>query len=160
MNNAIFMYDLPKNEPILGYLPCSLERKELEKEIQRLSSEVIEIPLIIGGKEIYTGNLGEVVMPHKHSHVLATYHKAGEKEVKMAIDAALEAHSYWTNVSWVERMSVTLKIAELISKKYRALLNANGVCPFCGLMPIIFQKFTIISLFPKAVVLTDWNTGH
>lgn len=124
MNNAIFMYDLPKNEPILGYLPCSLERKELEKEIQRLSSEVIEIPLIIGGKEIYTGNLGEVVMPHNHSHVLATYHKAGEKEVKMAIDAALEAHSYWTNVSWVERMSVTLKIAELISKKYRALLNA------------------------------------
>ena len=124
MNNAIFMYDLPKNEPILGYLPCSLERKELEKEIQRLSSEVIEIPLIIGGKEIYTGNLGEVVMPHNHSHVLATYHKAGEKEVKMAIDAALEAHSYWTNVSWVERLSVTLKIAELISIKYRALLNA------------------------------------
>lgn len=125
MNNAIFKYDLPKNEPILGYLPGSPERKELEKEIQRLSNEVIDIPLIIGGKEIRTGNLGKVVMPHNHSHVLATYHKAGDEEVKMAINAALKAHEYWANVSWVERLSINVKIAELISKKYRGLINAS-----------------------------------
>ena len=119
MNNAIFKYDLPKNEPILGYLPGSPERKELEKEIQRLSNEVIDIPLIIGGKEIRTGNLGKVVMPHNHSHVLATYHKAGDEEVKMAINAALKAHEYWANVSWVERLSINVKIAVLLSKKYR-----------------------------------------
>ncbi len=124
MNNAIFKYDLPKNEPVLSYLPCSPEREALEKEIKRLSTGVMDIPLIIGGKEVRTGKLGNVVMPHNHSHVLAQYHIAGEEETQMAIEAALNAHEYWSQVSWVERLSITLKVAELISKKYRATLNA------------------------------------
>jgi len=127
MNNAIFNFERPKNEPILGYLPCSPERVALEKEIKKLSSEVMDIPLIIGGKEVRTGNTSKVVMPHNHGHVLATYHLAGEEETKMAIEAALQAHHYWSNVSWVERMSITLKVAELISKKYRALINAATI---------------------------------
>jgi len=124
MNNAIFKFERPTNEPILSYEPCSKERVALEKEIKNLSESVMDIPLIIGGKEIRTGVTGKVVMPHNHSHVLATYHMAGEKEVQMAIDAALEAHKTWSNVSWVERLSITLKAAELISKKYRGLVNA------------------------------------
>ncbi|QKG80430.1 L-glutamate gamma-semialdehyde dehydrogenase [Tenuifilum thalassicum] len=124
MNNAIFKYDLPKNEPILSYLPCSPEREALENEIKRLSSEVMEIPLIIGGKEVRTGKKGKVVMPHNHGHVLAEYHMAGPEETQLAIEAALKAHEYWSQVSWVERLSITLKVAELISKKYRATLNA------------------------------------
>jgi len=125
MNNSIFNFKEPKNEPILGYNKGSLERIELEKELVRQSNIEIEIPLIIGGKEIKTGNIGTVVMPHNHKHILAKYHKAGEKEIKMAIDAALEARTEWANMSWIERASIMIKAAELITKKYRAKVNAS-----------------------------------
>ncbi len=124
MNNAIFQYGLPGNEPVRSYVPGSRDRRQLVAELEGLSNSVMDIPLIIGGKEVRTGNTGKVVMPHKHSHVLATYHMAGEEEVKLAIGAALDAHRAWSTVSWVERVSVTLKIAELIAGKYRHLLNA------------------------------------
>jgi len=124
MNNAIFNFELPKNELVKTYVPGSSDRKALNEALDKLSSEIIEIPLIIDGKEIKTGNTGNVTMPHNHNHILATYHKAGENEIKKAIDAAIEAHKKWESTSWVERLSITLKIAELISKKYRFLLNA------------------------------------
>lgn len=124
MNNAIFKMERPKNEPVLSYAPGSAERAALEKELKRLSSTQIEIPLIIGGKEIRTGDTGKVVMPHKHSHVLATFHNAGAKEVNMAIEAALEGKKVWESLSWIDRASITLKIAELIATKYRATINA------------------------------------
>lgn len=124
MNNAIFNFDCPKNEPILDYKPCSTERIKLQKELENLSKTVTEIPLIIGGKEVKTGVTGNVVMPHNHSKVLAKYHMAGEKEVNKAIDAALAAHHQWEQTSWIDRVSIALKIAELISTKYRALINA------------------------------------
>ncbi len=124
MNNAVYRFSEPINEPILGYLPESEERKKLEKELEKQSSEQIEIPLIIGGKEIRTGKIGKVVMPHNHSHVLATYHMATENEVKLAIDEALKAKENWMNLSWIDRASIMNKAAELISKKYRFVINA------------------------------------
>ena len=124
MNNAIYSFKEPANEPLLSYLPGSKERLLLEKELERQSNLVVDIPLIIGGKEIRTGNTDKVVMPHNHKHVLATYHKAGEKEVRMAIDAALEAKKAWLEISWIERASIMYKAAELISKKYRYTMNA------------------------------------
>ena len=124
MNNAIFSFPNPGNEPIKGYAPGSVERKELQAKLAEMKSQEIEIPLIIGGKEIKTGNLGKVVMPSDHGHVLATYHKAGPKEVNMAIDAALEAHKKWSEMPWVERASITLKAAELLATKYRSTINA------------------------------------
>jgi 1-pyrroline-5-carboxylate dehydrogenase len=124
MNNAVFIFDYPVNEPVRSYAPGSQDRKNLQSELDRLSSSMIEIPLIIGGKEIYTNDTDTVTMPHDHGHMLARYHKAGEKEVKMAIDAALKAHREWESFSWFERASVTLKAAELLSKKYRMLINA------------------------------------
>lgn len=124
MNNAIFQFDYPENEPVKSYSPGTRERKVLTEELDRLTNEVTEIPLIIGGKEIFTGNTDVAVMPHNHQHKLAVYHKAGEKEVKMAIEAAIKAHRDWAEISWVERLSISLKIAELISKKYRGLINA------------------------------------
>ncbi|MDR2292620.1 MAG: L-glutamate gamma-semialdehyde dehydrogenase [Prevotellaceae bacterium] len=124
MNNSIFKFERPQNEPIYGYLPQSDERKKLKEELKRQSSTTIEIPLIIGGKEVKTGNLGKIVMPHDHSHVLATYHKASKETVEMAINAAVEARKTWSNLPWTERAAVSLKIAELISKKYRYLLSA------------------------------------
>ncbi len=123
-NNAIINYPLPQNEPVKSYLKGSPERIALDAELERQSSTVIEIPLIIGGKEVRTGDMGEVVMPHDHGHVLARYHKAGEKEVRMAIDAAMAAHKEWARTSWHTRAAILLRIAELLSGKYRAVLNA------------------------------------
>lgn len=124
MNSSIFKFERPKNEPVLSYAPNSPERNELNAELERMASQQIEIPLIIGGKEVKTGNTGKVVMPHDHKHVLATYHMAGEKEVQMAIEAAIEARAKWEKMPWIERASIALRIAELISKKYRAVMNA------------------------------------
>jgi 1-pyrroline-5-carboxylate dehydrogenase len=124
MNSSVFSFEKPKNEPVLSYAPNSPERRELVAELEKMSSQQIEIPLIIGGKEIRTGNTGKVVMPHDHNHVLATYHMAGEKEVKMAIEAAVEARKKWEKIPWIERASIALRVAELISKKYRAVMNA------------------------------------
>ncbi len=124
MNNAQFYYGRPNNEPIYPYTEDTPERKALEEELERQSNMEIEIPLIIGGKEVKTGNTGKVVMPHNHKKVLATYHEASEKEVKMAIEAANKAKKEWTEMSWVERVSIALKISELIASKYRYLMNA------------------------------------
>jgi 1-pyrroline-5-carboxylate dehydrogenase len=125
MNNAIYNFREPKNEGVLSYAPGTYERKLLEEEMEQQCSKVIDIPLIIGGKEIRTGKTGKVVMPSDHAHVLATYHMATEKEVTMAIDAALEAKCEWMNLSWMERASVMAKAAELVAKKYRYVINAS-----------------------------------
>ena len=124
MNNAIYNFREPKNEPVFSYSPGSPERRLIEAELEEQSNKVIDIPLIIGGKEIRTGKTGKVVKPTEHGHILATYHMATEKEVSLAINAALEAKDCWMNLAWMERAAIMLKAAELISKKYRYLLNA------------------------------------
>src|SRR5665811_2085430 len=124
MNNAIYNFREPKNEPILLYKPGSVERELLEKELSLQKNQVIDIPLIIGGKEIRTGKTGKVVMPSEHGHVLATYYMAGAKEAEMAVRAALDAKWEWMTLAWMERAAIMIKAAELISKKYRYLLNA------------------------------------
>lgn len=124
MNNAIYNFRKPENEPVLNYSPGSPERKKLIDELNDQYNKVVEIPLIIAGKEVRTGKTGKVTMPSEHGHVLATYHMATEKEVDMAIKAALDAKCEWMTLAWMERAAIMLKAAELISKKYRYLLNA------------------------------------
>ncbi len=124
MNNAIYNFREPKNEAVLSYRPGSDERKQIEQELSAQSNNVVDIPLIIGGKEIRTGKTGDIVMPTNHHHVIAKYHMAGEKEVSQAIDAALQAKCEWMNLSWMERAAIMAKAAELISKKYRFKINA------------------------------------
>ena len=125
MNNAVYNFQVPENERIFDYLSGSIERIALDNELKRQSNTEIEIPLIINGKEIRTGQIEHMVMPHNHSVVLAKYHKATEKEVRMAIESALEAHRVWSNLAWTVRASILLKAAELISTKYRALMSAS-----------------------------------
>lgn len=124
MNNALFHFSEPKNEPIYSYAPGTPERALLQAEIEKQYNQVIEIPIIIGGKEIRTGKMGKVVMPTEHQHVLANYHMVSEKEVQMAIDAAMAAKKLWEEMPWVERASIMMKAAELLSKKYRYILSA------------------------------------
>ncbi|OFX61059.1 MAG: 1-pyrroline-5-carboxylate dehydrogenase, partial [Bacteroidetes bacterium GWA2_30_7] len=124
MNNSIYNFPRPVNEPVKEYGPGTGERCALLAEIENLRNNTTDIPIIIGGKEIRTNKVGTVVMPHDHQHVVATYHKATEHEVNLAIENALKAHKEWENTSWVERASISLKAAELISGKYRNVLNA------------------------------------
>ena len=124
MNNALFQFARPANEPVKEYRPGSPERNALVKELEKQSNEVVEIPIIIGGKEVRTGDMGEVVMPHNHKHVVAKYHKVSEKEVNMAIEAAMKAKKDWENTPWVERASIMAKIGQLLATKYRARINA------------------------------------
>jgi 1-pyrroline-5-carboxylate dehydrogenase len=124
MNNAIYNFSEPINEPVLTYLCGSRERLLIEKELEEQYASKTDIPLIIGGKEIRTGKTVKVLMPTNHKHVLATCHMATEKEVKMAIRAALEARECWGTLSWMERAGIMIRAAELISKVYRFKMNA------------------------------------
>ena len=114
----------PANEPAYAYAPGSGERELVIKELECMASEEIEIPLIIGGKEVGTGNMGRVIMPHDHRHVLARYHRAGEEEIRLAVEAALAAHHQWETMPWIERVSIARRAAELIHNRYRYILNA------------------------------------
>jgi len=125
MNNAVFNTAIPNNEPIYGYLKGSPERAALEKELQRQSSIIVDIPAIINGREVRTGKLKMVAMPCDHGHILAKYHQVGPEEVKLAVKSACEAKEQWMTMSWVERTAITLKIAKLISDKHRQLINVS-----------------------------------
>ncbi|AQT67427.1 1-pyrroline-5-carboxylate dehydrogenase 1 [Anaerohalosphaera lusitana] len=124
MQNTSSNVPKPANEPVLSYAPGTPERDLLKEELNRLESEVIEIPLIIGGKEIKTGNTGKCIQPHDHQKVLATFHKASEAEVELAIEASLKAKDQWEALPYQQRANIFLKAAELLSKKYRYTLNA------------------------------------
>ncbi|MBO4743193.1 MAG: L-glutamate gamma-semialdehyde dehydrogenase [Bacteroidales bacterium] len=124
MDNSVIQFPSPANEPVKPYLAGSPERIALDKELERQWNTVVDIPIIIGGKEIRTGDVGQVVCPHDHKHVLATYHKVTEKEVQMAIDAAMEAHRQWSLTPWTTRAAIVLKMAELLATKYRPIMNA------------------------------------
>jgi 1-pyrroline-5-carboxylate dehydrogenase len=122
--NSIPQVPQPVNEPVLSYAPGSPERAELKAALQRMAGEQVEIPVMIGGKEIRTGDTETSVMPHDHGHVLATWHKAGEAEVRQAIDSAREAQRDWARWPWEERAAVFLRAAELLATRYRPILNA------------------------------------
>ena len=125
MSNGIFSVPFPDNDPIRSYAPGTRDKELLKKRIAELKAEKLDIPIIIGGKEIRTGNTDKCVMPHNHSHVLGTYHKAGKEEVELAIETALKARNAWAEMPWNERASIFLKAADLLTTDYwRFTLNA------------------------------------
>ena len=127
MMNQIPKVPTAVNEPVCHYEPGTPQREELKARLKELKSKELEIPLIIGGQEVYTGNTAESVMPHNHGHVLARYHLAGEREVNMAIEAALEAKEQWARTSWETRVAVMKKTAYLVSTRYRTTINAASM---------------------------------
>ena len=110
------------NEPIKDYKPGSDEKKSLKKTLEELKSEVIDIPIIINGQEISTNNTGKCIIPHNHKHVLGHYHKAGKKEVLMAIESNLNAWKEWSNTSLEDRIKIFHKMADLLAGPYRNLI--------------------------------------
>jgi 1-pyrroline-5-carboxylate dehydrogenase len=121
---GIFRPPKPANEPVRDYAPGSPERPELQRRLAEMQGERIEIPLLIGGDEVTTGDTAESVMPHRKGHVLADVHQGGAAEVDRAIKAAAEAWEDWSRLPWEERASVFLRAAELLAGPWRATLNA------------------------------------
>ncbi len=113
----------PVNEPIKSYAPGSPERASLKAKLDAMASEQVDIPIVIGGKEIRTGNTAHAVMPHDHRHVLGTWHKATPELAHQAVDAALAAHTEWSSWSFEDRAAVMLKAAELLTTSWRDVIN-------------------------------------
>ncbi len=124
MANNLIPVPKPQNEPVLSYAAGSPEKSSLKAELNRMLREEIEIPLVIGGKEVRTGNTAKAVCPHDHKHVLATYHQAGPKEVEMAIAASQKAWREWSAMPWEHRAAIFLKAADLLAGPMRATANA------------------------------------
>ena len=120
----MFKIPVPQNEPVRGHAPGSPEREELKRTLKDLSARPIEIPIIVGGKELRTGKTVDAVMPHCHQHVLAKVHQAGPKEIDAAIQAARAGWSDWARTTLEQRAAVFLKAADLLAGKYRATVNA------------------------------------
>ena len=119
-----FTVATPENEPIKSYAPGTKERDALKAKLDELGSQFIEIPAIIGGKEVFSGNTADCIEPHNHKHAIGKYHKCGEKEINLAIQAAVKASRDWEQMSFYHRSAIFLRAAELLSTKYRYLLNA------------------------------------
>jgi 1-pyrroline-5-carboxylate dehydrogenase len=122
--HGIFRVPPPRNEPARDYAPGSPERAELRVMLERMRGERVDVPLVIGGKEVRTGDTFQAVMPHDKDHVLADVHKGGPEQVQQAIDAAREAHHDWSRLPWQERAAVFLRAAELLAGPWRATVNA------------------------------------
>jgi len=124
MPKGIFNVPVAKNEPVLSYAPGSPERAEVKRTIDELRSREVELPMVIGGKDVFTDRKVRMFPPHEINHTLGYYNQGDASHVEMAIDAALEAREKWANLSWQHRASVFLKAADLLTGPYRAKINA------------------------------------
>lgn len=125
MQIGTFSYPMPANEPVLNYAPGSPERARLKEVLATLKSQVLDIPMYIGGKEVFTKNKMSIHPPHERAHTLAHFSVGEEKHIVQAIDAALAARTQWENTSWENRANIFLKAADLIATKYRPYLNGT-----------------------------------
>jgi 1-pyrroline-5-carboxylate dehydrogenase len=124
MTAGVFKLPVPSNEPVRDYPPGSPERAALKARLDELAGSTVEIPMVIGGREVRTGRTANAVMPHDHDHVLAGFHRGGEAEVAQAIKAAADARVEWSQTPWEARAAVFLRAAELLAGPWRDTLNA------------------------------------
>src|SRR2546422_1461781 len=121
--NSIPRVPAPVNEPVLSHAPGTPERAELKRTLKELSGRQLEIPLVIGGKDVHTGRTVDVVMPHCHRHVLAKAHQAGPAEVQAAISAARDAWREWSAWGFERRAAAFLKAADLPATRYPPIVH-------------------------------------
>jgi 1-pyrroline-5-carboxylate dehydrogenase len=125
MNNGIARVPKSVNEPIRSYAPGSPERASLKKKLEDLKSRSFTIPLIIGGREVESGSLGECRIPHDHGHLLATYHQAGPEQIELAVSESRKAWESWSRMPWPDRAAIFRRMAVLLAGPYRDLLNGS-----------------------------------
>jgi 1-pyrroline-5-carboxylate dehydrogenase len=125
MNLGYFNYPLPVNEPVKSYAPGSPERDSLKKALNEAKKNEKDIPAIIGGKEIRSGNKIKMRPPHELSHTLGYFHRSSKVHIQLAIDSALKAKNSWETMNWENRAAIFLKAADLMAGKYRDLINVS-----------------------------------
>jgi 1-pyrroline-5-carboxylate dehydrogenase len=114
----------PSNEPVLAYAPGSPERGALEEALARIGAETIEIPCIVGGEEIRSGDLVDVTSPHEHHRVLARAHQATPQTIDRAVATAVEAQRGWAAMRFEDRAAVLLRAADILAGPARPVVNA------------------------------------
>ena len=124
MLKGFFNVPTPHNEPVKSYAPGSPERAELQKTIQELRAQLIDVPMYIGSEEVRTGKTRPMSPPHDHQHILGHFHEGDASHVEQAINAALGAKYAWENMEWEQRAAIFLKAADLLAGPYRAKINA------------------------------------
>lgn len=124
MAKGSFEIPLAVNEPVLNYAPGSPERKVVQETYDKMWNEVIDIPMVINGERITTGNTQRVLPPHDHRHNVGSYHLGTAEHVHSAIKASLNAKEAWEAMPWESRAAIFLKAADLIAGPYRARINA------------------------------------
>ena len=125
MSLGTFDYALPVNESVLAYGPGSPEKITLKKTLAELKSQTANVPMIIGGEEVCTQKQADIRPPHEIAHLLGQFHVGDQTHVRAAVDAALAAHKTWSTMSWENRANIFLRAADLISTKYRSLMNGT-----------------------------------
>ncbi|MFN0098195.1 MAG: L-glutamate gamma-semialdehyde dehydrogenase [Gemmatimonadaceae bacterium] len=125
------------NEPIRAYAPGSAERASLKARLAAMETERPDIPVVVGGKEIRSGERVNAVSPHKHRHVTATWHKATAADVTAAIADGQRAWREWSETSWEARAAVFLKAADLLAGPWRDTINAATML---GQSKTVFQS--------------------
>ncbi|MDB2447441.1 aldehyde dehydrogenase family protein, partial [bacterium] len=136
MANGTFKTPFPANEPVLSYAPGSAEKAAVKAELKRQKSEVLEIPLVIDGQEIFERDTDNITIPHDHAHVIGKARRATKDDVSKAIDSALNARKSWAALPWQDRAAVFLKAADLLTTSYRAKLNVSTML---GQSKTVFQ---------------------
>lgn len=124
MPKGFFNVPVAKNEPVLSYAPGTPERVELKNMLNELRSKEVELPMVIGGKDVFTDRKVRMFPPHELKHTLGHYNQGDASHVEMAIDAALSAKEKWASLSWQHRAAIFLKAADLLAGPYRAKMNA------------------------------------
>ena len=157
MENATFGFGVPENETVHDYAPGSVERARLKTELGEQSGNVVEIPLLINGKPVYSGKTQQVVMPCEHGHILAKVHLAGERDVEAAINAAVKARAEWSNVPFEERASILLRAADLLAGPYRHVINAATML---GQSKTVYQAEIDAAADPREVKTGNGDFGE
>jgi len=124
MTHGTFRTPAPKNEPVRDYGPGSPEKARLKTALENMAGEQIEVPLVIGGERVQTGNQANMIVPHDHQHVLGSYHQASSAEVLKAVEAAERAKPAWEAMAWEERAAIFLRAGELLATTWRDRVNA------------------------------------
>ncbi len=125
MSNAFFEVPVAFNEPVTSFAPGTPERESLQATYKKMYNEVVDIPMFIGGKEVFTDNKRDIHPPHDFKHKIGTYNAGTKAHVQQAIDSALEAREKWANMSWQSRAAIFLKAADLLAGPFRDRVNAS-----------------------------------
>lgn len=123
-SNSQFRVPTPVNEPVYSYAPGTPAREALIAKYNELYAAHVDIPMVINGEEVRTGQTVNITPPHDRHHTIGAWHRGDKTHVQAAVEAALAARPAWGSLAWEQRAAIFLKVADLVSGPYRSTINA------------------------------------